>query len=148
MEDIKEGDVFRASYPFIRDEYEEMDQDGIHKIKTWIPGVRHEWCGPEDTEAVADAMGEIVLTVVSVHKPGHYPTRVFFTRRWADPKGREFGKTKCRCTTLQAFRRYVRGYEHEYRMATAEEQAEETVKQGGATIRLRHEHNGVATSEG
>lgn len=123
MNDLTEGMVFRQPYPFVRDEYEECDQDGIAKVKTWRPGVRHEWAGPEDTEAVADAMGEMILTVVSIHKPGRYPTRVFFTRRWMRPDGREFGKTKCRCTTSQRFRQLARGYEHEFRLATPEEQA-------------------------
>lgn len=123
-QEVVEGATFRAPYPFVRDEYEDWDQDGSFKVKTWKPNVRHEWCGPEDTEAVADAIGEIILTVVSIHKPGRYPTRVFFTRRWRDPTGREFGKTKCRCTTLQAFRRFTRGYQYEYRVLTPAEQAE------------------------
>jgi hypothetical protein len=117
MNDLAAGMVFRAPYPFVRDEYEEVDADGIHKIKTWKPGTRFEWVGPEDTECIADAMGEIILTVVSVHQPGRFPTRVFFTRRWRDPNGREFGKGACRCAISSKFRRLARGYAHEFVMA-------------------------------
>jgi hypothetical protein len=118
--ELEEGNVFRAPYPFVRDEYDSPEEDGIVKVKTWKPGTRFEWVGPEDTECVADAVGEIILTVVSIHKPGRFPTRVFFTRRWRDPKGREFGKTKLHICTAEKFRRLASGYAHEFQIACEE----------------------------
>ncbi len=114
MSDIAEGMVFRVRYPFTLEDYKGFDADGPYTSKTWQPGVRMEWCCPDDTEAVADAEGEMILTVVSIHKPGRFPTRVFFTRRWRDPKGREFGKPACRSVILSKFRRLTRGFQHEF----------------------------------
>lgn len=123
MIEFAEGMVFRAAYPFVRDEYESWDADGVSKVKTWKPGSRFEWVGPEDTACVADAMGEIILTVVSVHQPGRYPTRVFFTQRWRDPAGREFGKGALRCAVASKFRRLAKGYAHEFELSAKTEAA-------------------------
>jgi hypothetical protein len=105
--DLAKGAVFRAPYPFIRGKVTLMDEDGYSEVATWRPGVRADGM-------FADALGEIILTVVSVHKPGRFPTRVFFTRRWRSPAGREFGKSACRCVTAEKFRRLARGYAHEF----------------------------------
>jgi hypothetical protein len=111
---VRTGLVFRAPYPFIRAKYEGMDAGEFFERETWRPGT--EFRG--DTECIAEGTGEIVLTVVSVHKPGRYPTRVFFTRKWRDPDGLEFGKPTCRCVTLEKFRRLARGYKFEFVVVT------------------------------
>ena len=127
MPDVIGGSVFRAPYPFVRDTYTEYDGDGSHDIKCWTPGVVMEqvYIPPDDcdVESVADGIGEIILTVISVHKPGRYPTRVFFTRRWRAPDGREFGRTACRIATLEKFRRLAKGYWHEYKVRSLEKAA-------------------------
>lgn len=111
-DDLIEGATFRAPYPFVRTTYTEFDQDGPAEVQSWKPGVVFEPLPPygEDVDCVAEGTGEIILTVVSVHKPGHFPTRVFFTRRWRRPDGIEFGKSKCHCVTVEKFRRLARGY--------------------------------------
>jgi hypothetical protein len=118
MDDLIAGAVFRSPYPFVRTTHTEFDGDGYSEVRTWKPGVEMEqvYIPPDDcdTECVAEGVGEIILTVVSVHKPGRYPTRVFFTRRWRDPGGKEFGKNACRVATVEKFRRLSRGYYHEY----------------------------------
>lgn len=119
MNELSAGMVFRARFPFIRDTVTIYDADGPAEIKTWRPGVRMEqvYIPPDDcdTESHADGEGEMILTVVSVHKPGHFPTRVFFTRRWRSPDGKEFGKSACRCWTAEKFRRLAKGYAHPYK---------------------------------
>jgi hypothetical protein len=120
-ETICPGTVIEVGYPFVRDTYNDP-ADGFAECKTWCPGVRHEWIAPDETvapdetETVADAMGTQIITVVSTHKPGRFPERVFYTQRWRDPNGREFGKGKLRTKTAQAFRRLIRGYRYEFRL--------------------------------
>lgn len=116
---LSPGDAFEAPYPFVRETYMEWDEEGGVQVPTWRPGVRNEETAPRpgwepDVVTFADAVGRIILTVVSVHKPGRFAARVFYTRRWRDPDGREFGKNACRVTTVAAFRRLARGYRHEF----------------------------------
>lgn len=118
-EELKIGAQIEISHPFVRGEFEKHVDDGEGgwssvMLPTWIPGIRHEWVGPEDTQAVADAIGAQVLTIVSIHKPGRFPARVFYTRLWINPEGREFGKGKLYIKTMQAFRCLIGGYRHEY----------------------------------
>lgn len=112
------GEMFRFPYPFSRDTYEVVDADydgvSVTTVPTWKVGPKNEYVYPDDTESVADAMGECVITVVSVHQPGRYPTRVFYTRTWVTPEGKAFGKTKLRVITASAFRGWTQGYRHEF----------------------------------
>lgn len=101
-------------YPFILDDFEGFDEDGPYKTKTWRPGVRFEQVSIDESESVADDEGVMILTVVSTHKPGRFPERVFYTRRWRNPKGAEFGKGKLFIATAQKFRRISRGYGYAY----------------------------------
>lgn len=112
------GQVFNVQYPFVRTTWERLDGDDESGFTTtempgWKPGVRYTQVGPEgDTRTHMDAFGVMMLTVVSVHKPGKYPTRVFYTRTWINPEGVAFGKGKLRVTSQSAFTGYTRGYRH------------------------------------
>lgn len=114
------GEVFTVPYPFSRSTYEaiDCDENGINvaTVPSWKVGPTSEYVQPDDTESVADAMGKCVLTVVSVHKPGKYPARVFFTRTWIAPDGKAFGKAKLRIATASAFAVLAGGYRHEFRL--------------------------------
>jgi hypothetical protein len=122
---IEENKTYTVEYPFCRDKVSVPpdDEDGdFCEIDTWRPGTKYV-DGPdactEDTYviSVADAMGKMHLSVVSIHRPGKFPTRVFFTRQWQDPDGKTFGKGKLHVTTQQAFTRLLRGYRHEYELS-------------------------------
>jgi hypothetical protein len=121
MSNVKAGTSFLVKYPFHRGTHEEHDGEGVAVVPTWIPGVRFEAAGlyGEDSEAFADGEGQMVLTVVDVFKPGRFPARVFFTRRWVDPDGNTFGKGCLRITTQAAFVRRTKGYMHEYVVSKA-----------------------------
>ncbi len=123
MTEITAGAMFAVPYPFVRDVFESWDADGPVRTVTWKPGVRNVLVPPDDCEAVADGVGAQILTVVSVHKPGRYPARVFYERQWSSPAETMFGKRKCLIKTQQAFRRVIAGYWHEYRLASPEETA-------------------------
>lgn len=116
------GEVFNVAYPFARSTYSRWDGDEetgpyCTDVPTWAPGVRHADKGEGDVESIADGFGRMVLTVVSTHKPGKYPMRVFFTREWITPDGKQFGKRKCRVTTLGAFKALTQGYRHQFVLA-------------------------------
>lgn len=109
------GEVHCIPYPFVRDTYSGFDgEEGYANIPTWKPGIRNEWISPEDTGTVADALGKAIFTVEAVFKPGRFPTRVFFTRQFINPDGKQFGKGKLHIATLEKFRRLTRGYQHPF----------------------------------
>ena len=60
----------------------------------------------EDT--VCHGWGQRIIEVVSQHKPGKYPERVFFVRRWRGPDGVVFGKNALRVTTIATLKRWLR----------------------------------------
>lgn len=107
----KAGDVVENPYPFVRATYFEMNEDGGCEQPTWRPGCEYEQVGPEgEVDAVADGLGKQILTVVDVHKPGKYPTRIFYTCKWVNPDGRAFGKGALKITTVEAFSRRACGF--------------------------------------
>lgn len=112
----KAGEEFRVRFPFIRDEYAAFDEEGPVNVKTWRPGVGFEAVGPygEESEAYANGEGWMILSVVGVYKPGRFPTRVFYTRKFISPSGDEFGKGKLQICTLEKFRRISASYQYPY----------------------------------
>lgn len=110
------GVIYEVDYPFVQAMYNGLDEDGPYERMSWKPGVEFKMTCPDDGEMFCDGIGKQILTVVSTHKPGKYPERVFYTRRWLDPAGHEFGKTKLRMTTTSAFRWLTKGYRHPYRV--------------------------------
>lgn len=109
-----------AGYPFVRYVADLIIEDGDYRTEGWRPG-----CTAEEDERdehgypskvfVADGTGSMVLEVVATFKPGRFLERVFYTRRWIDPDGREFGKTSTlRVATTGQFRRLLKGYRHPF----------------------------------
>lgn len=111
---LNEGDVFRVRYPFCRASSEILGEEGVVTVQGWKPGTYAEGEDPFSwvSTALADGVGLMILTVVSTHKPGKYPARVFYTRRWIDPDGREFGCSGLRVLVESKFRRFAAGYQH------------------------------------
>lgn len=112
---ITAGETHSVRYPFAREEVELCDGPATG----WRPGCRSVQ-NYDDFDFIADGHGEMLLTVVSTHKPGKFPERVFYTRQWKDPDGRVFGKGALRNTTAGNFRKLLRGYRHEYEQPNAE----------------------------
>lgn len=120
-EALEAGKTYVVSYPFVLQQVEvpsdDPDSFGMMEITSWCPGIRWESFDAScEGDAVADGLGEMHLTVVDVHKPGRYPTRVFYTRQWKDPIGNVFGKGGLRIATEEKFRRLARGYKHDFIM--------------------------------
>jgi hypothetical protein len=106
MSEIVEGAVYEVPYPFVKYDYENYDGQ---KIPSWKPGTEME-CSQYSEREVADSVGKQILVVVGVHKPGRYPARVFYTRKWIDPDGKEYGRKKLRVKTLGTFKQLIKGY--------------------------------------
>lgn len=109
------GAVFDVRpFPFRRHVACVPDEDGEYdNVPCWKPGAEWEEYS-EYTELTAHGEGALRLHVVSVHKPGRYPTRVFYRREWVDPDGKVFGRADLRVCVLSAFRRRAVRYLHEY----------------------------------
>jgi hypothetical protein len=111
------GEDFRIKFPFYLGTHHGYDAGGDYYCdEVWIPGTKSQDVCPDDCELVADGEGEMILSIVDIHKPGRYPERVFYTRKWIDPDGDEFGATKLRIITTPTFKRRAAGYYHEYRV--------------------------------
>lgn len=115
---IEIGKTYSVLYPFVLRDVDVAPDDpeaAVPKtIKSWCPGVEWERNDPySDADACADALGEMLLTVIDIHKPGRFPVRVFYTRQWKDPNGHTFGKGALRIATMEKFRRLAKGYQHE-----------------------------------
>ncbi|WP_296341520.1 hypothetical protein [Reyranella sp.] len=113
------GAVFVVPHPFCWEMASKPgdDPEGPYSIEimSWRPGVRPELRGHGEyhyTVEEYEGMGSQILTVVGVFRPGKYPTRVFYTRRWRDPDGKEFGKGGLRIKVMSAFKRIIGGYRH------------------------------------
>lgn len=104
MTELKPGQTFLVDYPFVRETYTQFDEGGGCEVESWSPGVRYEDVPPDSCEMVCDGWGKMRLEVVSVHKPGAYPARAFFTRKWCDPDGHVFGKGKLHIKSVTRFR--------------------------------------------
>lgn len=113
----KEGEI-HFSYPFILEEVSLFDGESERIEKRYRPGVRTVLLPPDggSTEDYADGVGLQIVTVISTHKPGKFPERVFYTRQWKDPAGNVFGKTKLFTKTRGHFNRLIRGYAFEYKV--------------------------------
>lgn len=110
------GQLYEVEYPFVREKVSLFDGEGPYETESWRPGTIAKPIAPDDVINVADAHGKMLLHVVDVHKPGRFPTRVFFTRRWQDPDGKEFGKGKLHIMTVPAFKRRLNGFMYEYEL--------------------------------
>lgn len=105
---IEAGKAYLVTYPFVRERYDTIDGE----YKTWRPGCGHD--DDDDRIYFADAEGEMMLIVISSHKPSGYRERVFYIRQWKDPDGNVFGKKNLRMTTTANFRRLCKGFRHRY----------------------------------
>jgi hypothetical protein len=120
---VEPGKVFEVRpFPFMRHVACLPGEDGYEDTPCWKPGTAFEstqrYLGhgeyAEDVYCVAHGEGALRLHVVSVHKPGRYPTRVFYRREWVDPDGKVFGRPGLKVCVLSQFRRLATGYAHEY----------------------------------
>jgi hypothetical protein len=80
--EIKSGQEYRVKFPFYENDDHGHDQHFPYSSGLWIPGCRSVMSPPDDCEFAADGEGEMVLTVVDTFKPGKYPERVFYTRKF------------------------------------------------------------------
>ena len=113
-EELQPGREYVVSgYPFRRETVVLLGEGGVYEAESWIPGVTY----PDDPYGglpVADGLGELLLTIVSLHKPGKYPERAFYVRQFRGPDGEMFGKTELRVASVRKFGRLLSGYAHPF----------------------------------
>jgi len=116
--DIEAGETYEAVYPFVITRWTiysdgENGETTGEDIQSWRPGC-HVYDNPDGGVSVAEGIGSCLFTVISVHRPGNYPERVFYTRKWKGPDGKVFGKNDLKITTTGNFRRMLKGYRYDY----------------------------------
>lgn len=78
--------------------------DGVSSPLGWVPGFNPDL----DSDAqVYNGVGKKIITVVSTHKPGRYPKRIFYRVQWEMPEGYVFGKNRVKVMSEGNFKRYV-----------------------------------------
>lgn len=103
-----------VDYPFHRAVKSYYDGECEVQEECWIPGPKSDFCPPDRSEFVADGIGKMLIEEVSRHKPGKYPERIFYVRKWQDPDGKVFGRPALRIATVEKFKRLLKGYKYEF----------------------------------
>lgn len=108
------GQTYETWFPFKRETYVELDDTGGSERPTWVPGWRYEGQdigeGEAEFHSKWDDDGAMLLTVVSLHKPGPtYAEKVFYVRQWRSPDGRVFGKKNLRVISSRALLKWLAG---------------------------------------
>lgn len=108
MEEFK---TYKVKYPFML-----SDKDTVSSWGTkWTPGSRQNFNEyDEDLINDADATGYVIYEVKGVYKPGSYPERTFYTRKYQDPDGNIFGKNNLRIISSSYFKCMLKGYRYKY----------------------------------
>jgi hypothetical protein len=118
MSEIEPGATFTALYPFTRTEVELWDTDGLSTVPSWRPGARAQvYTGPDSAAPACHAEGQAEYHVISRHKPGRFPERVFYTRVFITPGGFRFDGPKSRAlrwATVAQFKRMIAGHPFDY----------------------------------
>lgn len=107
------GKSYVCEYPFVKTFVILPGEDGFEETFSWRPGTI-----VLEERLVAKALGKMILTVVSMHKPGNYPERVFYTRQWEDPNGFIFGRGSLKIATTSHFRSLLKGYRHKFTVSS------------------------------
>lgn len=82
----------------------------------WLPGCMKDTDDYGDIAYAADDWGHMLINEIQrVSIPG-YEDRIFYTRKWRDPLGNEFGKRDLRCKGARAFKKMLEGWRHPFYM--------------------------------
>jgi len=106
------GQEFEVRAPFVwyQTDIPEPDGPGFVTVETWKPGFDAE-SDEYNTYYLCHGFGQIIYTIIDFHKlPRPYPARVFYTRKFRDPDGKVFGKSKLRITTTAHFTRMIKSH--------------------------------------
>lgn len=110
---VDAGMVFEREHPFTL--CVENRGDPEFESERWRPGAwETKMIAPDDAVALAHAIGRARFTVVSVHTPPGYPTRVFYKRQFFMPDGSAYRPGNLRNSILSKFRRDVAKFPFAY----------------------------------
>ena len=114
-EPIDAGMVFERDHPFTLVVENKGDPDC--EMERWRPGAWNtEVDGPygESLSYFANAVGRVRFSVVSVHTPPGYPTRVFYKRQFFRPDGTAYASGSLKNCIISKFRRDIKGFPINY----------------------------------
>jgi hypothetical protein len=103
------GDVFERKHPFtwVVERHGEPDRD----TERWRPGAwETKYIPPDDACAICHGEGTVKFTVVSVHTPPKYPTRVFFTRQFFMPDGKPYASSRLKNCIIAKFSKDIKAF--------------------------------------
>jgi hypothetical protein len=114
--EIEAGMVFERDHPFTY--VTENSHDPELAWERWRPGAWKQLdISPEDVIACANAVGKVRFTVVSIHQPPGYQTRVFYKRQFFMPDGKAYASGSLRNCIISKFRRDIREFPFAYEVA-------------------------------
>lgn len=108
---------YKIKFPFLTTQYYADCEDGGSLVESWKPGTKLGEMVYDGHEPLSIAEGEgfMVLTFIGTFKPGKYPERTFYIRKWIDPAGKTFGSNALKMTTTQNFKKMIeKGYRYPY----------------------------------
>jgi len=116
------GQIIETPYPFVRSTYEfpiTYEPPQREKfINGWSPGCKFveffDYDGIPSGGFIANAMGHSIVEIISIYKPGKYPIRYFYTRKWRDPDGKVFGKNRLKIKSQGGFNGDIGPYRFEF----------------------------------
>jgi hypothetical protein len=108
MNKYTQGQEFRVKAMFYIGDVGFMEGEDYIQKKDWIPGFVREALDNGGEYKWFNGYGHVTYTVVSFHSlPRPYPDRVFYTRKFTNPDGVEFGKSKLLIRTAGRFKQLV-----------------------------------------
>lgn len=107
------GQVFERDHPFTL--CVENKGDPEFEFKRWRPGAWDmDYIYPDDAQPLANGVGRVRFTVISMHTPpGHRP-RVFFKRQFFKPDGSSYATSRLKNCTVQKFEADIESFPFHY----------------------------------
>lgn len=110
---FQSGEVFERPHPFTV--VVENQGDPERETERWRPGAwETKYIYPDDACALAHGVGRVQFTVVSVHTPPRYPTRVFYTRQFFMPDGSPYASSRLKNCIANKFAKDIKAFPFHY----------------------------------
>ncbi|MCD4509746.1 hypothetical protein LQT97_00715 [Brucella pseudogrignonensis] len=114
-EPIEAGMIFEREHPFTLVTEKHCDPEETYE--RWRPGAWNTEVDAPYGESVtfyANAVGRVRFSVVSIHTPPGYPTRVFYKRQFFMPDGKAYASGSLKNCIISKFRRDIKEFPINY----------------------------------
>ena len=111
--EFQPGEVFERDQPFTI--VVENKGDPERETERWRPGAWDtKYIPPDSAVALANGVGRVRFTVVSIHRPPGYPMRVFFTRQFFMPDGIPYASSRLKNCIASKFAKDIEKFPFDY----------------------------------